>query len=243
MNKKHAIATLLLAPQEIAREHVHYVIHAHFCGCNQLNECALFQRIVTHECSKLLWITPSNIGSYKRSDLDVLFSSITYRADHDMFFVIERIDWMPPACANMLLKLLEESEPNVFFLLTAERLDAVLPTIVSRVSVEQLKNNIHASKDQSRVDIEAFVARMVALIQKKEHMDPLAFDEYVREVRPEVYQTHDILDMIMQGCSENVLEMNRLGTFEKIATLYGTIPMPGSAHAFWRYTYMHLVQE
>ena len=41
-------------------------------------------------------------------------------------------DEMPPAAANPFLKLLEEPPPKTLFILTAERADRILPTILSR---------------------------------------------------------------------------------------------------------------
>lgn len=49
-----------------------------------------------------------------------------------LFVVVEAVDQLHPAAANMLLKTLEEPAPHVRFVLTADRRARVLPTIRSR---------------------------------------------------------------------------------------------------------------
>jgi len=54
-------------------------------------------------------------------------------------FVLSRIDMATPAAANCLLKMLEEPPGCARFVLTADRIEAVLPTIVSRCQVLNLR--------------------------------------------------------------------------------------------------------
>lgn len=54
-------------------------------------------------------------------------------------FVIREIERATPAAANALLKTLEEPPPNVVLLLTSNRRDMVLPTVLSRCQVLGLR--------------------------------------------------------------------------------------------------------
>ncbi len=54
-------------------------------------------------------------------------------------FVISQIDTATPSAANCLLKTLEEPPARVILLLTANRIEAVLPTIVSRCQAINLR--------------------------------------------------------------------------------------------------------
>jgi DNA polymerase III subunit delta' len=54
-------------------------------------------------------------------------------------FVIQEIERATPAAANALLKTLEEPPPNVVLLLTSNRRDMVLPTVLSRCQVIGLR--------------------------------------------------------------------------------------------------------
>ena len=76
-------------------------------------------------------------------------------------------DEMPPAAANPFLKLLEEPPPKTLFLLTAERADRILPTILSRcqrLRFDPLAPEIIETGLRTRAglpaDRAAFVARM-----------------------------------------------------------------------------------
>ena len=53
--------------------------------------------------------------------------------------IISRVDLATPAAANCLLKTLEEPPPRVILMLTADRVDMVLPTVVSRCQVLNLR--------------------------------------------------------------------------------------------------------
>ena len=53
--------------------------------------------------------------------------------------VIRQIDRATTSAANALLKTLEEPPPKVLLVLTADRLDAVLPTVISRCQVLSLR--------------------------------------------------------------------------------------------------------
>ena len=76
-------------------------------------------------------------------------------------------DEMPPAAANPFLKLLEEPPPKTLFVLTAERPDRILPTILSRcqrLRFDPLPPEVVEAGLQTRAglapDRAAFLARM-----------------------------------------------------------------------------------
>ncbi len=57
---------------------------------------------------------------------------------HRRAVVIENAERMTPAAQNVLLKTLEEADGSTWFFLTADRIGAILPTIVSRCRVCRL---------------------------------------------------------------------------------------------------------
>lgn len=54
-------------------------------------------------------------------------------------YVINNIDNATPQAQNKLLKVLEEPNPNVFFVINATNLDSVLPTVKSRCKILNIK--------------------------------------------------------------------------------------------------------
>lgn len=66
--------------------------------------------------------------------------------------VINDIDKATVEASNAFLKNLEEPTKNIIYVLTANNLDNVLPTIVSRCEVIQNKNNVERSNsDQTKM--------------------------------------------------------------------------------------------
>jgi DNA polymerase III subunit delta' len=54
-------------------------------------------------------------------------------------FIVQEIERATPAAANALLKTLEEPPPNVVLVLTSNRRDMVLPTVLSRCQILGLR--------------------------------------------------------------------------------------------------------
>jgi DNA polymerase-3 subunit delta' len=71
-------------------------------------------------------------------ELQQMLSLSPVEGDH-RFSIIRRFDVATPSAANCLLKTLEEPPPRVILLLTADRIDALLPTIVSRCQILSLR--------------------------------------------------------------------------------------------------------
>ena len=72
--------------------------------------------------------------------------------------LIESADLMTVQAQNALLKLLEEPPPALTFLLTVTQKDALLPTILSRVTVYLLEG---AEKDPSQALAQALLERLL----------------------------------------------------------------------------------
>ena len=82
-----------------------------------------------------MWLTPEK--SYTLPQLQPIFETISLQLapDEHFFFIIEHADALTPACANSLLKVMEEPPTGYHFLLLAERQDTILPTIRSRAVI------------------------------------------------------------------------------------------------------------
>lgn len=84
------------------------------------------------------WLSPEKAGaSIKIEHIRELQHSAflgTQRAPHRVI-VIEQTERLNVSSANALLKILEEPPPSVIFLLIAEQMSTVLPTVISRCQV------------------------------------------------------------------------------------------------------------
>ncbi len=116
----------------------------YFCTQNGCSSCFTCQSIAHKRYSSLLWITPER--GYTRELLEPVFHAISFmRAQDQCFFIIlEQIDMLTPACANSLLKSLEEPPTGYYFiLLSATR--AILPAIVSRCTTIEVTSGTSKS--------------------------------------------------------------------------------------------------
>ncbi|MGE5602743.1 MAG: DNA polymerase III subunit delta' [Nitrososphaerales archaeon] len=80
-------------------------------------------------------------------------------------FVIEEIERATPAAANALLKTLEEPPPHVVLVLTSNRRDMVLPTVLSRCQIIGLRGlpiDAIAAALQARWDVAEDLALLLA---------------------------------------------------------------------------------
>jgi DNA polymerase-3 subunit delta' len=86
-----------------------------------------------------LWIQPKN-NTYTRQDLESIFHtlSFTLQPDEQFFFILQAADFFSINSANSLLKSLEEPPRGYHFILLAQRLEMILPTIISRCITTQL---------------------------------------------------------------------------------------------------------
>ena len=115
--------------------------------------------------------------------------------------IIERADTMQDAARNALLKILEEPPEAVYFILTAEKRSAVMPTILSRVRCYPFVER--AASDQAEVLRLVFGARPRA---------EMTISSYINEFLPvspaQIEEcARRFLFTLFDGTNNNLLEM------------------------------------
>lgn len=111
-------------------------IKEHICKKGGCNVCADCKNISNKQHHLLLWLSPENY--YTLAQLEVVMQTIVFALDPDQhfFIVFEHAELFNTACANSLLKSLEEPPAGYHFILLARRTEGILPTIRSRCMVE-----------------------------------------------------------------------------------------------------------
>lgn len=103
--------------------------------------------------------TRLNFNLQKIEDCKELQKNTKYTFSQKTAIVIKDIDTSTPETLNSFLKTLEEPSKNLIFLLTATRLENVLPTIVSRCEI--IKPNRKTSTETLIFeDVEKFLKKM-----------------------------------------------------------------------------------
>lgn len=93
---------------------------------------ALAGQVVDHPTS-IRVISPDEKGTIAIETIRELYKTTRAKQNGQQVVIIERADRMSLEAENAFLKLLEEPRPGLTFMLTALQLEALLPTILSRV--------------------------------------------------------------------------------------------------------------
>ncbi len=204
-----------------------------FCSTkNSCNVCPPCRQISQRQFHAISWWTPEK--QYSVDDIDDLLARLRFANDpgSQFFFVLERADALPPACANRLLKSIEEPPTGYHFLLLAERRDMVLPTIRSRCIVRSWY------ADEEIGEHHQFIAEFTS----KEQANPLVFLSALETAELNEHNSVAVLDAIMSYWVAE-LKQNNSRAHEVMAIVqhaYVVLPMPGSAKLFWKNLYLQL---
>jgi len=189
----------------------------------------------------LMWLHPEK--NYTIDQLEDLFTTLTFQreADEHFFFIIQKADFLTPACANKLLKPMEEPPRGYHFILLAERAEQILPTIRSRCVVYTL-NNSPIPHDNHPI-YNCFTQKCLVPSEFSKIIDtkPLNERESIELLDTIFYYWLTILNKhsITQTDKENNIPMiTSIITTLQHAQLQP--PMPGSSTIFWRNLYLQL---
>ncbi|CEG56755.1 DNA polymerase III subunit delta' [Legionella fallonii] len=158
--------------------------------CYQCVECKMIHRM---EHPDIQWIKPEkNGGVIKIDQIRELQSSayLTPQRTNYKLIVIEAADRMNIAAANALLKILEEPTRHTLFILIAQQLGTMLPTILSRCQIitfssssDEYSNNLLMLGEQYPAESEraliinqsqSILDGLIAVIERREHPCVLA---------------------------------------------------------------------
>ena len=153
--------------------------------CFSCDDCHMVQRM---EHPDVNWIKPEKIGaSIKVDQIRELHASVFLTPQRSSYklIIIECADRMNVAASNALLKVLEEPAAHTHFILIAEQISTVLPTILSRCQHLHFSSKHDKSlanllllgtfypEDSERSVLtkqsETFIEDLIALIEKKQH--------------------------------------------------------------------------
>lgn len=158
--------------------------------CGTCNDCLMLEQ---DQHPDLEWIKPEKTaGSIKIDQIREMQNNAYLTPQRSKFriIVIEAACRMNTAAANALLKILEEPAQHTLFILIAQQLNTVMPTILSRcqllrfsISDKAYQDNIltlgeHYAKESEQAQIlqesESILDDLIALIQGQKHPSALA---------------------------------------------------------------------
>ncbi len=200
-------------------------------GCGICNTCRMIKE---RRHYSIMWIAPEK--NYTRDQFVPLFEQIAFELDtnEQFFFVIEKADFLTPACANSLLKSLEEPPHGYQFLLLAQRLNAVMPTIRSRCTVHQLARSSAPYANHPLFDFFTSIT----------FHDPTIFSNAVGQSGITERETVELLDALLAhwigiyrtaiAKSDAMKRNESSNVIEILSAAHEKPPMPGSSKLFWK---------
>lgn len=237
MTHSLATSTLLIGQPAQTQEQAHLLVQRTLCPKNGCGRCASCQMVLTHSHHHLLWITPEK--KYTIEDLEPISHTIgfTLESEDHFFFVLEKAELLTTACANSLLKLVEEPPAGYHFLFLAHQPHLVLPTIRSRC------HSVHVEQTHQKITL-PFLRHFMET--------PTSAASFLKDLQTESPEDHEVpvcIDMLLQHWikrSTEALNDNNLQALEQarstIALLQEStrsLPMPGSSKIFWRNLFLH----
>lgn len=196
--------------------------------------------IIARQFHKINWFAPEK-NQYTKADLEPIFYQTSFALDpqEHHLIILEHADMLTSACANMLLKLLEEPPIGYHFILLAQRIDTILPTIRSRSIItdygfeqkSQCEHFLHFFKNPrpgNHIQVMQELEKIkITEYQSRLFVDQLLTywsDQYIRALKEQNSVALKRSDRMMRIC-QHALEHP---------------PMPGSNKIFWRNIYLFM---
>lgn len=202
--------------------------------------CLQCRKVQEQQHESILWLMPEK--QYAVEDLKVIFSTISFALEDNQhyFFVIQKADLLTTACANALLKSLEEPPAGYHFILLAQRIEFILPTIKSRCLIQAIGNTGESLTQHT----------LMPFFTTTAFQDPLAFAKELEAANPNEWESLSLLDELLvywasqykKGIISNNLavqqQSQRMMHHIKKAMLQP--PMPGSSKLFWKNLFLQI---
>lgn len=220
-------AQLWIGRHDQAIEKLESFLQRILCKNNGCSVCTSCMQIREKQHHALMWLYPEK--NYTIDQLDDLFATLAFQLQPNelFFFIIQKADFLTPACANRLLKPMEEPPRGYHFILLAERVKQILPTVRSRCVINVLETA--STPHISHPLFESFTTKIAASDEFSKIVDGAAINER---------ESIELLDQII---------CYWLTTDPTLFTLITTLqqaqlrpPMPGSCTTFWRNLYLQL---
>jgi len=233
MNKEQLPpAQLYIGRHNQALEVVEKFLQQMLCKNSGCQTCVICMQIREKQHHALMWLHPEK--NYTIDQFEDVFATLAFQLqpDEHFFFIIQKADFLTPACANKLLKPMEEPPHGYHFILLAERTEHILPTIISRCIVHTLETP--TSSHNSHPLFECFTAKKIASDQFAKIIDSAAINE-----RESIELLDQIIHYWLAAYQKNRQSNPHPSAFiTKLQQAQLQPPMPGSTTIFWRNLYL-----
>lgn len=232
-------ASLFIGNEQELLENAINLLQKVFCNNGGCSVCIQCRKVQEQQHESILWLMPEK--QYAVEDLKVIFSTISFalEANQHYFFVIQKADLLTTACANALLKSLEEPPAGYHFILLAQRLEYILPTIKSRCLIQTIGGNQHST-----------LHPLMPYFTTSAFQDPIAFTKELEAANPNEWDSLSLLDELVEYWAgvykKQIIAHNAKGQEQALAMIQHLKkamlqpPMPGSSKLFWKNLFLQI---
>ncbi len=232
-------AQLWIGNHTTTTHEVEFFLQKMLCKHDACNTCIICMQIRQRQHPTIMWLLPEK--NYTIDYLNDLFATLAFQREHGelFFFIIQKAELLTTICANKLLKSIEEPPHGYHFILLAQYVEQILPTIRSRC-IEYSFNNKEQSYETHPL-YEYFTTKSIS---------PEEFSKIIDKTTINEQESIQLLDTIMQFWITTLNNMHNNDKKPIITSLINTLqkiylkpPMPGSSTIFWRNLYLQLSQN
>lgn len=223
-------AQLWIGRHDQALSEVEQFLQTMLCKNNGCNTCTSCMQIREKQHHALMWLHPEK--NYTIDQFDDVFATLSFQLQPDelFFFIIQKADFLTPACANKLLKPMEEPPRGYHFILLAEQAEQILPTIRSRCVAYTLESA--TTTHNSHPLFESFTTKKAASDEFSKIVDSKGINER---------ESIELLSQII--CYWLTTDTTQFSLITKLQQAQLRPPMPGSCTTFWRNLYLQTRDE
>ncbi len=243
-------AQLFVGPETQIYNDAIFLLQKHFCKNNNSPNfqcsCSECLKLKSKQHPSVVWLDPEK--GYTINDISIVFEKTKFvlEANQHFFFIFHKAHQLNLACANRLLKILEEPPVGYRFLLLANNAQAIIPTIRSRCAITQ----------KTSTATQLLSKPLASFFFSKEKLnDPIEFDKELKQLNLTNLESIDLLNEMICFVSQQIIEayknneQNEFQTkhLENIASFLKKKlkmpPQPGSSTIFWKSIFMQFPRK
>lgn len=233
-------AQLWVGPHNTLLEETYRYLQKLLCKHGGCYSCTICNQIMQQQHHAVSWLYPEK--QYTLDQLKTISSTLAFSLDEGaiFFFVIQKAHALTAASSNQLLKSIEEPPTGYHFLLLADKVDTILPTVRSRCIIKTWYDQ--NSNTQHQAIIDCFI--------KKNTVAPSAFTSILDASKVNEHETKEIIEVLLahwgQQYKKALVKNNTDATslalhmIEHLKQAIVMPPMPGSSKLFWKNLFLQI---
>lgn len=233
-------AQLWIGSPDIIMAEVMTYLQKQFCPNAGCGLCVICTQLRAQQHHAVVWICPEK--QYTLEDIEIIQERLAFALSDDerLFFILQKSDYLSKQCANSLLKSIEEPPKGYRFILCAERIETVLPTIQSRCIIRSFAKDGSVGQHH---ELYTYFVLQSNITQQSDR--PISFLNYLQKCTVNETDSIELIDKLLGYWMQKyttalVNKQPHTVALKHVNLLKKALvkpPMPGSSKLFWKNLY------